>query len=62
MLKKYPQWAVVPSLAPWRGDMLRDASPYVLTGNMGWIGLNTAQSAARKLRSLGFPCHAELIQ
>lgn len=55
------QWAVVPDIRHWHGDMRRNWSPYVLTGSMSYSGLNHAQWAAEKLRRRGVGCFVELI-
>lgn len=55
------QWAVTPDIRPWRGDMRRDRSPYVLCGGMDLGSMGVAQSAARQLRSRGISCFVELI-
>lgn len=55
------QWAVIPDIRPWRGDLARDWSPYVLTGGISWSALHTAQSAAHILRRRGTPCYVEMI-
>jgi len=55
------QWAVTPDIRPWRGDMRRDHSPYVLTGGMDIGSMGVAQFAARQLRARGIACFVELI-
>lgn len=55
------QWAVVPSLSPWRGDQRRNWAPYFYAGNMHYSGLFLAQHAAQELRKRGIACHVDLI-
>jgi hypothetical protein len=55
------QWAVVPDIRYWRGDLRRDWSPYVLTGGISGSCLNVAQWAAGMLRKRGIDCYVEMI-
>ena len=54
-------FAVVPSLAPHRGDLRRDVTPYLVTIGTSYADLNTANSAMRTLRSRGIACHLEIV-
>ena len=54
-------FAVVPSLAPHRGDPRRDAQPYFIASGVSYADLNTANSAMRHLNRLGHACHLEVL-
>lgn len=54
-------FAIVPSLAPHRGDMRRDATPYFIATGCSYADLNTANSAMRFLNKLGHACHLEVL-
>lgn len=60
-MSKSSQWAVIPDLRPWHGDLRRDRSPYVLTGGISYGCLNAAQFAAHALRCKGVSCYVEMI-
>ena len=53
-------WIVSPLLAPWRGDMRRNATPYVITGGTSWADYNTALSAKRTLEARGIACYVDV--
>lgn len=53
-------WAVIPSIAPWRGDSRRDATPYA-TFRGGYDAMHQAQWAVRELRKRGLRCHVDII-
>jgi len=53
-------WIVSPLLAPWRGDMRRNATPYVITGGTSWADYNTALSAKRTLEARGVACYVDV--
>ena len=54
-------FAIVPSLAPHRGDMRRDVSPYFITTGMSYGDLNIANMAMATLNKRGIKCHMEVI-
>lgn len=54
-------FAIVPSLAPWRGDMRRDAAPYLVTLGTSYGDLNIANMAMRILNKRGIYCHMEVL-
>lgn len=54
-------WAVIPSLAPWRGDKRRNPQPYFTAGGISWGSLALAQTAMRALQGRGVNCHLDLI-
>ncbi|UTC28484.1 hypothetical protein GURKE_04820 [Brevundimonas phage vB_BpoS-Gurke] len=54
-------FAVVPSLAPHRGDPRRDAAPYFIASGVSYADLNTANSAMRHLNRIGHACHLEVL-
>lgn len=53
-------FAIVPSLAPHRGDLRRDATPYMFTIGHSYADLNTANHAMRVLNARGIRCHLEI--
>jgi hypothetical protein len=53
-------FAVIPSIAPWRGDNRRNAAPY-LTVNGGYGAMFICQWAARELRAKGISCHVDIL-
>lgn len=61
-MSKSAQWAVVPDIRPWRGDLRRDYTPYVLTGGMNAGCLNLANWAKRQLKERGIACYVELVE
>lgn len=54
-------FAVVPSLAPHRGDLRRDVTPYLVTLGTSYGDLNTANHAMRVLHQRGIRCHLEVV-
>lgn len=54
-------FAVVPSIAPHRGDLRRIATPYFITLGTSYADLNTANSAMRFLNKRGLSCHLEVL-
>lgn len=52
-------WIVSPLLTPWRGDMRRNATPYVVTSGLSWADYNTALSAKRTLKDRGIACYVD---
>lgn len=61
-MSKHPQWAVSPLLTPWRGDMRRNAAPYVLTGGFNMSCYSYALWVKRVLESRGIRCFVEIIE
>jgi hypothetical protein len=54
-------FAIVPSLAPHRGDMRRDTTPYFVTLGLSYGDLNIANMAMRELNKRGIKCHIEVL-
>lgn len=54
-------FAIVPSLAPHKGDFRRDATPYFMTVGHSYADLNMANFAMRELNSRGIRCHMEVF-
>lgn len=61
-MSKFPQWALVPDIRPWRGDFRRDRTPYALSGGISLSCYGHMQTAARVLRSRGIACYIELLE
>lgn len=55
------QFAVMPDIRHWHGDLRRDWSPYFVTGGLSYACLNTAQWGAMHLRKRGISCYLEVI-
>ena len=54
-------WIVAPLLTPWRGDKRRNATPYVVTHNLGVASYNVACSAKRELECRGITCYVTAV-
>lgn len=54
-------FAIVPSLAPHRGDLRRDTTPYFTTIGLSYGDLNMANFAMRELNARGIRCHMEVF-
>lgn len=61
MKGKFPVWAVVPDIRPWRGDRRRDRSPYFFAPSFSGSSMNFCNYVARELRGKGIACYVELI-
>lgn len=55
-------FAVVPSLAPWHGDLRRDPAPYLVTTRGTWGDLNCANEAMTFLNRRGISCHLVVLR
>ena len=56
-----PQWAVLPLIKPYDGDMRRNLEPYVLTGGFSMANFNLAQWAKRILEKCGIACYVDML-
>lgn len=56
-----PQWAVLPLIKPYDGDMRRNTSPYVLSGGVTMSDYSHAVWAKRELCNRGVNCYVDMV-
>lgn len=60
-MAKYPMWAVLPLLTPWRGDTRRNPAPYFLTGGFSGADFGFAQYVKNTLQARGIACFVDMV-
>jgi len=56
-----PQWAVLPLIKPYDGDMRRNLEPYVLAGGFSMSDYSIAVWAKRILEKRGIACYVDML-